>query len=569
MAAGHAKARTSRRRSARSVPALYGALTAGLLVLVLVVASVVSPATPPSIAELSPSARERIEEARAEQGIGRHGGSGSCAQDDIACIESQGKRSGVRGGSKSGAPSSLEVSAGRRCYGDPPRQTEDPQSPPCVFEIFKGHNGGRTAPGVTASEIRVALPWASWAANNNYQGTAVIDALIAHFNSRYEFYGRRLRPVFVEADAWVDPAGNKAAAEDILATKPFAAVSRFSIASNSVLHQRLAEKRVVSVVARAPGFDSDALSGGLTWTVEPPLDVRLGAAARFAGRALEGRPASHGGPEYRSTPRRFAVVVVTEGGSGVRPDPGPLVSGLSGCGAELDVFETRSNASQQDVRVLALELKRGGFTTVIVVASYIHLALYDAARDVGYFPEWMDFGMSDGHEEATWAGGVRQPYTAGHASHAFGITPEMRVRPEAEMPAAWALRDGGHTGTTPDFWVRHWYEPLLVLASGIQGAGPNLTPETFAQALHSTQFPNPNPGAPPYWQQGVGFGLGDFFFHDDYTIWWWNENARSQTGQSSSGRGSFCYLGRGARFTPDTFPTNADSRLFNPSESCR
>src|SRR5207244_2206863 len=40
------------------------------------------------------------------------------------------------------------------CVGNPPRQTEDPLSPPCV-PSFHGANGGATAAGVSATEIRV------------------------------------------------------------------------------------------------------------------------------------------------------------------------------------------------------------------------------------------------------------------------------------------------------------------------------------------------------------------------------------------------------------------------------
>src|SRR5687767_6996608 len=42
----------------------------------------------------------------------------------------------------------------KRCVGHPPRQTEDPLSPPCVSH-FAGDNFGATYAGVTGSEIRI------------------------------------------------------------------------------------------------------------------------------------------------------------------------------------------------------------------------------------------------------------------------------------------------------------------------------------------------------------------------------------------------------------------------------
>jgi len=44
----------------------------------------------------------------------------------------------------------------KRCVGNPPRQTEDPSSPPCVAH-FDGDNGGSTATGVTPDEIRIVV----------------------------------------------------------------------------------------------------------------------------------------------------------------------------------------------------------------------------------------------------------------------------------------------------------------------------------------------------------------------------------------------------------------------------
>ncbi|HUR49567.1 MAG TPA: hypothetical protein VMY88_08605, partial [Acidimicrobiales bacterium] len=47
----------------------------------------------------------------------------------------------------------LKTPSTKRCVGSPPRQTEDPLSPPCVAS-YTGDNGGATYKGVTADEIR-------------------------------------------------------------------------------------------------------------------------------------------------------------------------------------------------------------------------------------------------------------------------------------------------------------------------------------------------------------------------------------------------------------------------------
>src|SRR5688500_1174590 len=42
----------------------------------------------------------------------------------------------------------VKTAGTKRCVGSPPRQTEDPLSPPCVAH-FEGDNGGATYQGVT------------------------------------------------------------------------------------------------------------------------------------------------------------------------------------------------------------------------------------------------------------------------------------------------------------------------------------------------------------------------------------------------------------------------------------
>src|SRR5688500_15884936 len=98
---------------------------------------------PPTIAVVAPQAIEPITEAEPCQ-AGRGGSvTPSPSTNPEEAAES--------------ADDSLDVPRVRRCVGDPPRQTEDPQSPPCV-PYWEGDNGGSTYKGVTRDEIRIAAP---------------------------------------------------------------------------------------------------------------------------------------------------------------------------------------------------------------------------------------------------------------------------------------------------------------------------------------------------------------------------------------------------------------------------
>lgn len=56
----------------------------------------------------------------------------------------------------SNAGRSVKLPGTKRCVGNPPRQTEDPFSPPCVAS-FNGDNGGSTYQGVTSDEVRILM----------------------------------------------------------------------------------------------------------------------------------------------------------------------------------------------------------------------------------------------------------------------------------------------------------------------------------------------------------------------------------------------------------------------------
>lgn len=555
------------RRSPKSVPLVYGALTTALVVVIATVAVVVKASSTPPIAEFGPSAQEQIQESRSDLGRSNvdpgRGGAGrrDCPPAQPGCDPSATEE---EASSTTTTVPAIEAPAGRRCYGEPPRQTEDPHAPPCKFEIFRGENGGKTAPsGVTESEITVAFP----VTPNGGQGEReTVNSLVDHFNRRYEFYGRRITPVFVSRWPFDNAAENEATANELVDTGAFAVASgNLYWNANASIHRRLADEDIISVVGQQAAFGSKDMVEGRTWTVDPPMDHRLRTGGRFICRVLKGKNAVHAGDEFRDRQRKFAIVVLEESAGG--PDPGPLQETLKACGVDARPFRLPYWAMYTDYTTLMNNLKSEGYTTVLPVAPYVQGQLFAGATRARYYPEWVDMGIAGVHLEYIW-GGPGRADTVGHAEHAFGVVAEFSLRPgvgEARALAAW--REGGARG---DGNAEPWYDPLLVIAAGIQGAGPNLTPDTFAEALRSMRFPNPNAGAPPYWQPGIGFGRGDPGFRNDYAIWWWSDEAQAQqTVVGDDGRGSFCYVDRGARFTAETFPVDAVNRIRDTSKPCR
>src|SRR5688572_25910879 len=129
----------------RSAGIFFAVLSVVLLVVLAAVALTQRQPPPPTIAEFAPQAVENITDAPNDQSSssGRGTGSGECADDSCPGI-----------GEVTPSPPPIEVARTRRCVGDPPRQVEDPQSPPCV-PYWVGDNGGSTSKGVTRDSIKV------------------------------------------------------------------------------------------------------------------------------------------------------------------------------------------------------------------------------------------------------------------------------------------------------------------------------------------------------------------------------------------------------------------------------
>src|SRR5687767_737413 len=125
----------------RSPGVAYSVVTVALAVLIGTLALTSRQTPPPTIAEFAPQAVEQIGDATGDPAGTRGQSSDGTAEDHAAIGDA--------------SLETVDVARVRQCVGDPPRQIEDPQSPPCV-PYWSGDNGGATWRGVTRDEIRVA-----------------------------------------------------------------------------------------------------------------------------------------------------------------------------------------------------------------------------------------------------------------------------------------------------------------------------------------------------------------------------------------------------------------------------
>jgi len=535
---------------------VFLALSVAIAVAIAAVAISTTQTEPPTVAEFAPKAVERIEDAPDEQST-RFGA------DTVA----------VPGGQRTTANPTvaddvppINVPRALHCVGAPPRQIEDPQSPPCV-PYWEGDNGGATAQGVTASEITVAWPL-------SIEQIPDIRTLEAFFNSRFQLYGRkiRLRPysptggTFGPADP---PAMNSDAAGVDAELEAFASLMYVPRdGAERQYYDELARREIVSVDARQSLRDSAHLArwSPYEWATEPGIDVTSRTTAEWICKTLKGSPAIHAGPDVpKDGPRTFAVLSArAEDGS--KPDPELLSNGIAGCGGTV-VSERTLNADNDDLaegQNVVLDLKLDEVTSVLCLctAEQLKSKLMPAATAQGYSPEWLlqPFQFQDRETAAT-------EWPQDQAARAFGVSFRNKWLAPEDMPWFWAMKEIDPSWE-PDPAQQGWnqavverYSELLILASGIQLAGPTLNAATLHTGLQRAEFPNPGCGREPYFQACVSFG-GDHTFHDDGMMTWWSPTQRNYT--ANQRQGAFCYVGSGVRYGLGKWPTGSQPFFEGP-----
>ena len=533
-------------------PALVlGGLVLAVSVLVAAVALTSRQAAPPAIAEFAPQAVEQIKQALNDQNPDLSPGEPGAEQPRSTPPPTP---TPSAGSTPTSGPAKIVVPRVRQCIGNPPRQTEDPQSPPCVpYFDPKTDNGGATAPGVTGDEITVALP------QQFFEDTSVSKKLFDFFNKRFEFYGRKLVLRQYGASGCSDnvPSPEKQRADAIAVQEELKAFASLAYCNaNSAdrsYYDALADKKVISVPDGnlITGTESAyAKHAPYQWNVQAGVNTIMANTAQFICAKLAGRkPIYAGGTQARQPVRKFGLIY-TRATDGSTPDLGPLRAGLKSCGITF-AAEVRQDATSDPSRngVNAIvTMKSADVTSQLCFCSLLDTRgkYMAAASTQGYQPEWVltSYGAND--LDNGFSGGNAPP---DQTNHIVGLTFRNKLLPKQDMPWYWAVREADPTsdpqGNT--YYASHSrYEQLLLLASGIQLAGPKLTPESFQRGLHAAQFPNPGAAGPPYYQARVGFDGGRHVMSVDAAMYWYDPNRRGTIDPTVPG--AVCYVDRGRRF---------------------
>ena len=449
-------------------------------------------------------------------------------------------------------------------------------APEC-YAPFEGDNGGDTTRGVTADTIKIVqyqgpdddpiinyLSDAVSVDDTNAESEQTARDMIGMFEQFYELYGRTIElETYVSTGLANDEVTARADAVRIAEDfEPFAVLG--GPALTDALADELTAREVVCIGCGGSGQEWFAARDPYAYSLGIDAEQARGHAREFIAKQLIGGNADFAGDEaFTSQPRIFGHVYISSSDRS-QSIADALVAGMIEDGATvaetlpyaLDPATIQAQASQ----VIA-KLKASGVTTVVLASDGI--APRDFTREATaqqYFPEWVivapslsdltAFGRT--YDQAQWA-------------HAVGVTHNIAVPVTPEISGYYGLYEWFMGAEPPAKDTIGLLMPnYTFLAANLQATGPNLTPETFRDALFAGAGTTPAI-TQPLLTYGTSAGFWpetDYNGVDDATLMWWDPNATGPDEIRKDGTGMWSFVDGGRRYLPGEWPT--ENKLFDP-----
>ncbi|MFN6120088.1 MAG: hypothetical protein ACK5CE_10735 [Actinomycetes bacterium] len=447
-------------------------------------------------------------------------------------------------------------------------------APEC-YAPFTGDNGGATDQGVTADEIVVVNylglegdPVIGYITDavavndtNEQQGQTMLD-LVEYYHAFYELYGRKVRLVNFEGTgiATDEVAARADAALIAEQYEPFAVLG--GPALTSAFGDELAARGIMCIGC-TPGQPTEfyAERDPLVWSLGTSSAQGQTHVVEFVTKQLVGKNAEHAGEEFRDQPRRFGYLYLDSSGAAadLAQEFADAMEAAGAPFAETVVYALDPATIQATASQAISKMKSAGVTTIVFSGDPV--APRDFTREATaqeYFPEWVVAGSTLVDTNA-----FSRTYDQQQWQHAFGVT-FGAVRTDTNLVGSYALYKW-FNGTEPPAPGRLPVmapNPALFFAV-LQGVGPNLTHETWRDALfagtgtrQAISQPFLSWGDKEYWP------YTDYHGVDDATIFWWDAEATGPDELRKEGQGMWQYVDGGTRYLPGQWPT--EERLFDP-----
>jgi hypothetical protein len=445
-------------------------------------------------------------------------------------------------------------------------------SPPCV-PVPTGSNGGATAGGVTPTTINLVYYYPqpgglastiSGAAGTPAQALATVEAYVAMLNKIYVLYGRHVNLIPFEASgADTDPVAAHADAVTV-AEQDHAFASVGGPGETTAYEQELARLHVLCI-----GCGDSSLNALIQqdapyqWANLPTADTSLNETVDYVIAKLSGKDAVWAGDASLHTQKR-SFIVVSETSQPPAPGFNELTTSLEkklrdghvDVASPVDLTYTLNLTTlPTQAATLAEKLKTSGATSVVFAGDPIMpIYLTKACANIGYFPEWIITGIV-----LTDTSALGRYYDQSEWAHAFGVS-------SLSVPVPVAASDSYHL-------YRWWYgantspaslaAPAILPAyqqffTGVQLAGPHLTPQTYTEGLFRAPPTGGGPTSPlqAYGYQGAA-PHPSYSSPADYTFLWYDATAKGPDEEGTVGSGLMQYVNGGARYKAGVVPNGS------------
>ncbi|HUR74050.1 MAG TPA: hypothetical protein VMZ00_07225 [Sporichthya sp.] len=459
----------------------------------------------------------------------------------------------------SGKPASA---AGGACADRKQQVPGDPYSPPCIAWPAGKENGGATYRGVSKDKIRISFrvpvedikdfqsvikDMAGEKGDSIPQSTQAdfdrtIADLVTYFERNFQLYGRKLElvqwkgkgSVFNEIVGAGQEAANADAIKAAKELKIFADVSAFT----QPYADALARQQVLSIGALYLSREWFEQRQPYAWSPFPDCTSLSETIAEYLNKRVFKYPADHAGGDLKGKPRKVGLITPDNPEYQQCANAGEKLINAAGNQAIRYNYTLDLASLSDQANNIAAKMKKDGITTIVLACDPLTpLLLTSRMSQQNYFPEWLVAGV--GLMDTSILG---QLYDTAQWQHAFGLSLLGEEQPQQASYAYAAVKsvDPDHE---PIFGVDIFYYFLYQLATGIQMAGPNLTPQTFANGMRA--YPG-GTGPAGTW----GYPKGSYSPYRDAREIWWDPNAVSAYNGAKG-----AYLSDDRRFKPGRWPT--------------
>ena len=444
------------------------------------------------------------------------------------------------------------------------------------YAPFTGDNGGASAEGVTGDTITIAVyqgvandPIISYITDaikvqdTNAQQADTMTNMVNYFETYYETYGRKVKLEFVEGtgianDETAARADAVHIAEDI---KPFMVWG--GPALTSAFADELAA-RGVSCLACTPGQPPDwyVQRDPYVWGIATGAEQAQVHVLEMIHKQLVGKNAVHAGDEFVASPRKFGLLYI-ESSATSKQLADKFAAGMSANGAPLAetvAYQLDPATIQQSASQAIAKFKAAGVTSIIFNGDPV--APRDFTKEAtaqGYFPEWI-IGVSSLVDLNAFA----RTYDQEQWKHAFGYT-SLAGRVTPEISGYYALYKWFTGKEPPAKDTIGIFAPYpAVFFAALQGVGPNLTHDTWKQALFNGDQTRSAISQPSLsWGKHGIWPDPDYVGIDDATEVWWNPTQSGPDEIRKVGQGMYEFVDGGKRYLPGAWPTQ--DKAFDPT----